>query len=434
MAASGKRVRCRTLLGVVAATIIPCLVVKQFMTNLKLPVHMTAGTYYYNNYYFSQQRRQLVGQKQQEQQRLVTKNHEENLSSTIDDEIMTSSSSTATVIGIAVGYKIDVYERFVGTLRKTGFDGNIILGVDDNAMTDDVRRYLQHRNVNTKSLKWIPCTYRHNETDTVDIHGKSCAGYAENLYPDVNLGWSRHKIYYDWLQECKTCTGPVLTSDVRDTFFQLNPFGTDSSNIEGIQVFEELKYKGEGDGHSTFHWLTHPAIHQCKNITIQQTMLCAGTTVGTRTAMMQYLKTFHDEIEEWNNGSKDCHDAIHKYGGGDQALHNYLYYSGKLPYATAIPNREGMVNTLGAVSEYLVGHELSGSQRKTLRKEGRFPDANGSQWIGKQYNIVDEEGYFTQFDGSRSRVVHQYDRLSQWVWGNIPQKHDWFRDPILDTV
>ena len=41
-------------------------------------------------------------------------------------------------------------------------------------------------------------------------------------------------------------------------------------------------------------------------------------------------------------------------------------------------------------------------------------------WIGLDYNFTDDEGYFTEADGTRSRVIHQYDRfgppfVSRWL-------------------
>lgn len=38
------------------------------------------------------------------------------------DEVMTDSSN-ATVMGMATGYNVGVYKRFVGSLRKTGYKG-----------------------------------------------------------------------------------------------------------------------------------------------------------------------------------------------------------------------------------------------------------------------------------------------------------------------
>ncbi|KAG7358949.1 hypothetical protein IV203_015538 [Nitzschia inconspicua] len=39
------------------------------------------------------------------------------------------NSSTATVMAMATGYRLDAYKRFVGSLRKSGYQGHIILAV-----------------------------------------------------------------------------------------------------------------------------------------------------------------------------------------------------------------------------------------------------------------------------------------------------------------
>lgn len=49
----------------------------------------------------------------------------------------------------------------------------------------------------------------------------------------------------------------------------------------------------------------------------------------------------------------------------------------------------------------------------------RFPGATGKSWIGMaDFNVTDEMGFFTQYDGTRSRVVHQFDR-----YGEAPSEH-----------
>lgn len=53
------------------------------------------------------------------------------------------------------------------------------------------------------------------------------------------IRWSRFPLIRDWLAGCETCTGPVLIMDVRDSYFQLDPFGPGSPVVEGLQVFEE---------------------------------------------------------------------------------------------------------------------------------------------------------------------------------------------------
>ena len=54
------------------------------------------------------------------------------------------------------------------------------------------------------------------------------------------------------------------------------------------------------------------------------------------------------------------------------------------------------------------------------------------RWLGLQYNLTDKEGYFIDFDGQRSFIVHQYDRygdpLDRWVRKKMPK---WVKQSIV---
>jgi len=327
-------------------------------------------------------------------------------------------SSTATVMGMATGYGLGIYQRFVGSLRKSGFKGNIILGVAPD-VPQDVLNYFEKRGVTAKILKWVDCTYRTDENDKGDIFKRT---QCSDPYPDIKIRWSRFPLQRDWLVECEACTGPVLIMDVRDSYFQLDPFGPGSGPITGLQVFEEHPSQTTG------HWLVRPIVKKCKNVEFISTMLCSGTTIGTREAIIKYLEVMYAEMKVWIDEPK-CRFNLN---GDDQTIHNYLYYTGQLPFATAIPNREGIVNTVG-----VQGAKLWHEKRKRLEKdEGlnqaeadkrSYPGANSKTWIGTEINVTDAEGFFTQYDGTRSRVIHQFDRygsrLGQWM-----HKQDFLHD------
>ena len=56
--------------------------------------------------------------------------------------------------------------------------------------------------------------------------------------------------------------------DVRDSYFQENPFGTtsdgqDPPTVEGLQVFEE------NPNQTTDHWLVEWPVRECKNMKIR---------------------------------------------------------------------------------------------------------------------------------------------------------------------
>ena len=122
--------------------------------------------------------------------------------------------------------------------------------------------------------------------------------------------------------------------------------------------------------------------------------------------------------------------------------HNYLYYSHQLDAVTggveAIQNRMGLVNTVGAQGALIFNTHVK--NKKTEYKELGKDDSNvhhipfdlshdedtspegKRNWLGLHYGMTDEDGYLVNYDGSRSFVVHQYDRLgfhyTDWIGAN----------------
>jgi hypothetical protein len=119
----------------------------------------------------------------------------------------------------------------------------------------------------------------------------------------------------------------------------------------------------------------------------------------------------------WISDEK-CHFANN---GDDQAIHNYLFYTGKLPYATAIPPRTGIVNTVGVDGGKVWKQHKQKRDAKTRATDafdGVTPGTKG--WIGPvdflDYRLTDEDGYFINVDGTRSRVIHQFDRFGSPIF------------------
>jgi hypothetical protein len=187
---------------------------------------------------------------------------------------------------------------------------------------------------------------------------------------------------------------------MRDAFFQRDPFGPEAPVVppNTLQVFEE-----HYTIHTT-HWLVDSPVFQCKGVRFDKPMLCSGTTIGTRSAMLEYLRVMHKEMDEWMNDPKCCCIPMN---GDDQSMHNYLYYTGKLDHiAVAIPNRMGLVHTIGAIGSLILNaHQVQ------KRKPFDLDEHGSGGWLGLQYGLTDKEGYIVDYNGERSFVVHQYDRF-----------------------
>ena len=309
---------------------------------------------------------------------------------------------SSAVIGLAVGYNLPLLERFVGSLRQTGYRGHIILGVGPD-VSASVLNYLSSQSVQVQRLEWTTCQYPYKQgtKDTI-----TCA----KPYPQLKIRWGRYPLARDWLQACETCTGPVLVTDVRDVLFQRNPFRHEAVNrIQGLQLFAEHPYQ------STLFKLVRKPLQKCKHIKWDKTMLCSGTTVGTRHAMLHYLQVMAEELKDWAS-HKDCR-LVNKQGG-DQAVHNYVYYSGKLTKhnTRVVPfdDPDSIVTTAGVWGNVV------------------HTDSNGTvqSWHDlQQWNVTDAQGYFRQGAMTRASVVHQFDRF-----GWVPGYSQWLNEKELENT
>ena len=152
--------------------------------------------------------------------------------------IKMTDSTNATVMGFATGYGVTDYKTFVGSLRKSGFRGHVILAVAPTIDEESIQ-YLKSRQVTFVKVQYVPCTHGMFDTnETRDEHEeelKTCVA----PYDKLKARWGRFPFLRDLLKECSTCTGPVLITDVRDTYFQRDPFGSGQPQVQGLQVFQE---------------------------------------------------------------------------------------------------------------------------------------------------------------------------------------------------
>jgi hypothetical protein len=309
-------------------------------------------------------------------------------------------SINATVMAIATNYDLWTYQRFVGSLRYSGYKGRIIVALEPNP-NPKIVSYLLEKNVTIKILSWTNCTYmRMDDNNQKDIFKSTTCAYP---YPDIKIRWSRFPLMRDWLMECTTCTGPILIADARDLIFQRNPFDIHAPKVTGLQLYQEHINM------TTKNWLVEWPLRDCKGVTYNEPMLCSGTTIGTRETMLEYLTIMYEEMKVWINDPK-CRFNIN---GDDQSIHNYLYYSGKFPKATtvSVPNRMGgIVNTIGYPAAILFRQYI---RQSSHIDEQVYPGASSTTWIGRdEFGLTNEDGFLVELDGTTvSRVVHQWDRF-----------------------
>lgn len=320
------------------------------------------------------------------------------------------------------GYPVHTYRTFVGSLRATGYAGHIILGIANDAPYHIVD-YLTSQNVTIQYIENAEkCTYNGTKSNTEKVFDmqKTNGWKCTKEYPDYKLTWARFVHYADWLNECTQCTDGVILTDVRDAYFQRDPFV--SAVIQNQQyplmVFEEDPELDNTD------WLTQTPVKSCRGIEVAKQisktrMLCSGSTMGNREGILEYLSVMKEEFDYWKT-----RDECRLGGSGDdQSIHNYLYYTGRFKIAISIPYRTGPINVVGYRAARISEQAHKEAKEKGLDKvDGNFYIKNNKwqEWLPKEHGMIDPDtGLILNLDGTISAQVHQVDRFGfpniQWV-------------------
>ena len=137
------------------------------------------------------------------------------------------------VVGLAAYAKSAsrVFRRLIGSLRTTGYLGNIILGVHNESNAADLA-YLKAMNVTAYAVPFVACApgtlaYKPSATSSL-VRSKCAAGMV-----DLPLEAARFALAARWLEACAGCTGWSLVLDTRDVLFQAHPFAQLDPRLKG---------------------------------------------------------------------------------------------------------------------------------------------------------------------------------------------------------
>ena len=205
------------------------------------------------------------------------------------------------VVGYARGYDADIIRPFLKSLRKTGYDGRILLFANGGAAEE--------------SKKW--------DVDLRPIPK-----------PRIKVHSDRFVILEEALRDIP-CEGMFL-SDTRDVIFQKNPRGFLPS--EGLNVYEEDQCMSLKTCPYNSLWLSLGYGEETLDKLSESPISCVGTSCGDRDSILIYLKMLREEVERIQ--PKTTHPQ-------DQAAHNYLIRE-KLD-CRVWNNEEGEIYTVGYV-------------------------------------------------------------------------------------
>jgi len=286
------------------------------------------------------------------------------------------------VMGLALNYQEKDHMRFAGTLRRAGYTGDIVIATQmENRMARTTRQYLQDMRVICYPFNPI-CN-----TTGSSIKHKTCHWHKDHA--PLPLAIIRHELYLSFAAHYDA-EALFYVADYRDTFFQSNPFANANYAPGQLHVYaEHWPFKKLGNCPFNGGW-----VKDCWGKEVYESMkdksaLCSGSYSGPRDAIVHFETSFLNEV-----AAADCHN---KGVPSDQGYLNKMFYSNQLPLAVVQERGFGIVNTVGC---------MDGSRP---RKEGYLPADHVA--LGAYWGIVDAEGWILQNDGTRSPVVHQWDRF-----------------------
>jgi len=288
---------------------------------------------------------------------------------------------------------------FVHSLRHNHYTGAIVLGVAAD-LPESERNWMKRNKVTAREVNVTTC--------------KGGRGLCDAMDDRIPMALARFMWYRTWLVQ-GGYTGYVLVADVRDVFFQADPF----ANLlvdhlrPYVQVAREFGYddpievkadKGKMMGSTiarsgfTRGWIQGCLGSKALNNVIEMPVLCSGSTVGTRLGMERYLEIMEKQIREsMATGNPGCYAY-----GVDQGFHNYLIHTRVLEGATDL---EIDSPEIGSPSQILMTIGTMCVPPPSRKGKENPPDHSYDKVLPR-----DKEGYVIRKDGSKAPLVHQHDR------------------------
>lgn len=261
------------------------------------------------------------------------------------------------ILGTINNYNFEHVSKFIYSIRQTSFEGHICMFAGSHISKKTVF-LIKKFNIEvirfTDSFPFLPNPHPDN---------------SKFLPEPIHIYNYRHFLYYDYLLNHQKQYKNVLITDVRDVFFQNDPF--DFEIDDTIYVAMENIHINIGSCNDNAEWIRSgygsDILDQMKN----EIIVCAGTTLAPIKLMMEYLKRLLEEMNQVNN----------VYNCADQALHNAIIFFNQLKPIHKLYNFKGPILTVGSEPNYK----------------------------------LDENNRLINEDGSIINIIHQYDRHPELI-------------------
>ncbi len=263
------------------------------------------------------------------------------------------------ILGLAEDMQWAELRPFVESLRTTSFEGEIRLFVA--GLDLETSRRLQRHDVSLHRFRRIrvvrngrvfhaydPPLRRFRSKRIARLYPPTIRGLAllssdstsarAHLSAPLSIPHvSRYYHYYRYLSRRAEQYKNVMLTDVRDVFFQRDPFAFQIRD----QVHCFLEFEGETLGSQSHNraWLRGVYGENVLRQLADRPISCSGVTIGPTSGILEYLRAMVNALVS----------VPVQWAGVDQGVHNYVAYTGLAGDVAFTPNRGGPVATLAVV-------------------------------------------------------------------------------------
>lgn len=258
------------------------------------------------------------------------------------------------ILGIIDGYHYGHIARFFESLMNTAYKGHVCVFAGPRT---DPQAVCRLERIKVEVIRY---------NDSFPFIEKPHKDNFKSLPNPIHIYNFRHFLYYNYILEHEQDIENVLLTDIRDVFFQNDPF--DFAIGSNLYVAMESRDLSIAEDSFNSKWILNGYGRQVLQEVGDNIISCAGTTIGPLAEMKRYLFKMLMDIQLLK-------DAYHC---ADQAVHNVLLNRGSLDPVVRLFNEDSPVLTVAT--------------------------------LNSSFFDLDEEGYVLNERKQRVNLIHQYDR------------------------
>jgi len=249
------------------------------------------------------------------------------------------SEKVNAVLGYVHGYRWNDISGFVQSLRRTGYSGEICL-ICSAVAPDELEKFRAH-GVRVEASPYACRKFKNSWAKSWRVLRYFPPLVRRLALPHLaQVTILRFLLYEQHFLREGSRYRRVLLSDVRDVWFQADPFQVDLG--AGVHAFSEAAGRTIESEEINLRWIRHAFNTDVQRWLGKEPILCSGTIIASADSLPGFLSHF-----------RQCFYLARRIrsGGIDQGVFNYAVRTCREPHVTIHNNGEATVLTMGIMPE-----------------------------------------------------------------------------------